>query len=59
MVGGGIVMKYIYPKDCPYRSLHTLKDEKGEFHICSEEGDDYNIYEILPKLGASMKMANL
>lgn len=52
-------MKYIYPKDCPYRSLHTLKDEKGEFHICYKEGDDYNIYEILPKLGASMKMANL
>lgn len=33
-------MKYIYPKDCPYRSFHTLKDEKGEFHICYKEGGD-------------------
>ena len=37
---GGVVMKYIHPKDCPYRSLHTLKDEKGEFHICDKEGGD-------------------
>ena len=33
-------MKYIYPEDCPYRSLRTLKDEYGEFHLCYLEGDD-------------------
>lgn len=37
---GGIVMKYIYPEDCRYRSLRTLKDENGEFHICYREGGD-------------------
>ena len=33
-------MKYIYPEDCRYRSLRTLKDENGEFHICCREGGD-------------------
>ena len=33
-------MKHIYPEDCPYRSSFTLKDKKGEFHLCYREGGD-------------------
>ena len=39
-------MKYIYPEDCRYRSLRTLKDENEEFHICYRKGDDC---ECIPK----------
>lgn len=39
-------MKYIYPEDCRYRSLRTLKDENGEFHICYREGGDVNVYQM-------------
>ena len=34
-------MKHIHPKDCPYRSLRTIKDEYGEFHLCYRDGGDY------------------
>ena len=33
-------MKHIHPEDCPYRSLRTIKDEYGEFHLCYREGGD-------------------
>lgn len=33
-------MKHIYLEDCPYRSLRTIKDEYGEFHLCYREGGD-------------------
>ena len=33
-------MKHIYPEDCPYRSSSTLKDKRGEFHLCYREDDD-------------------
>ena len=33
-------MKHIYPEDCPYRSLRTIKDEYGEFHLCYRDGGD-------------------
>ena len=33
-------MKHIYSEDCSYRSSFTLKDKKGEFHLCYREGGD-------------------
>ena len=39
-------MNYMYAEDCPYRSLRTIKDEYGEFHLCYREGGDC---ECIPK----------
>ena len=33
-------MEHINPEDCRYRSIRTLKDEYGEFHLCHRECDD-------------------
>lgn len=31
---------YIYSEDCPYKSIRTLKDKNGEFHLCYREDGD-------------------